>query len=240
MAALRGFITNLGLYNEGELRGEWIEFPIDEDELNEVLDRIGINEEYEEYFFTDYECDLDCFDASSLGEYENIEDLNEIGEKLEKIDDLDLNDEVDAGIAYGLSLNDAIDKAVDGEIIFVDENSNGRTDENLAYAFIESLGGIEELSKGTIDMYIDSESLGRDVRLEYYAQDEEDPETAGEYWCGDEDASDEEIGDAIIDQLGLDGINNKESYFDYETFGRDLRLEGTYVETNKGIYEILY
>ena len=214
MAALRGFITNLGLYNAGELRGEWIEFPIDEDELKEVLDRIGIDEENEEYFFTDYECDLDCFDASSLDEYKNIEDLNEIGEKLEKIDDLDLNEEVNAGIEYGLSLDDAVDKAVDGEILFVDKNDGGNVDEKIAYAFVEGIGGVDQLSKDTINMYIDFEALGRDVRLEYY-QDEDMPETAEEYWCGDENATDEEIGEAVVDQLGFDGINNKEYYFVY-------------------------
>ena len=239
MAALRGFITNLGLYNAGELRGEWIEFPIDEDELKEVLDRIGIDEENEEYFFTDYECDLDCFDASSLSEYENIEDLNEIGEKLEKIDDLDLNEEVNAGIEYGLSLDDAVDKAVDGEILFVDKNDGGNVDEKIAYAFVEGIGGVDQLSKDTINMYIDFEALGRDVRLEYYKDDEDMPETAEEYWCGDENATDEEIGEAVVDQLGFDGINNKEYYFDYSSFGRDLRIEGNYVTTNDGIYEIV-
>ena len=72
---LRGFITNLGKYNEGELIGEWITFPIDEEELQEVFERIGINEEYEEFFFTDYENNL-----LGLGEYESIEHINEIAE----------------------------------------------------------------------------------------------------------------------------------------------------------------
>ena len=33
MSDIKGFITNLGKYNEGELIGEWIDFPIDEDAL---------------------------------------------------------------------------------------------------------------------------------------------------------------------------------------------------------------
>ena len=52
---LNGYITNLGKYNEGELVGKWIEFPITEEELDEVFEEIGINEEYEEFFFTDWE-----------------------------------------------------------------------------------------------------------------------------------------------------------------------------------------
>lgn len=50
---IRGFITNLGKYSEGELVGEWIDFPISDEELDEVKARIGLNAEYEEYFFTD-------------------------------------------------------------------------------------------------------------------------------------------------------------------------------------------
>ena len=36
------FITNLGKYNEGELVGKWVEFPIDEDDFEEELAEIGI------------------------------------------------------------------------------------------------------------------------------------------------------------------------------------------------------
>ena len=79
---LRGFITNLGKYNKGELIGEWIEFPIDEDDLEEVLEKIGIDgKNYEEYFFTDYETDI--IPELDISEYENIDNLNEFGELLQ-------------------------------------------------------------------------------------------------------------------------------------------------------------
>ena len=70
---IKGFITNLGKYNEGELIGKWITFPIDDEELKEVLEEIGINERYEEYFFTDFENNIFNF-----GEYESIENINDI------------------------------------------------------------------------------------------------------------------------------------------------------------------
>ena len=237
--ALRGFITNLGLYNEGQLVGEWIEFPITDDELDDVKNRIGIDDLHEEWFFTDYECDLDCFDASSLSEYESIEDLNEIGEKLQTVDDQELDHEVSAGLEYGLSLDQAIDKAIDNEILYVDE-SGGNVEEKIALNYIEASGGLENLPEETLNLYIDYESLGRDARLEYYQEDDDMPETAGEYWCGDSRASDEEIGEAIVDESGLDGIRHKDYYFDYESFGRDIRLEGNFVTTKDGIFEILY
>lgn len=239
MANLRGFITNLNAYNIGELLGEWIEFPLDEEELVDVLEKIGINEENEEFFFTDYECDLSCFDASSLDEYETIEDLNDIAEKLDEISDSDLEEEVNAGIEFGLTFTNAIEKAKDGEIIFVDDNKNGDVDQNIGFAYIESIGGTHELSKEIINRYIDFESLGRDVRLEYYQDDDDMPETAGEYWCGDENADDEEIGEAVIDELGIDGVRDIYDYFDVEGFGRDLRLEGNYAVTHDGIFEII-
>ena len=68
---LKAYITNLGKYNEGELIGKWIDFPISKEELQEVFEEIGINERYEEFFFTDYENN-----AFGLGEFESIEHLN--------------------------------------------------------------------------------------------------------------------------------------------------------------------
>lgn len=236
--ALRGFITNLGLYSEGELVGKWIEFPITDDELEDVKSKIGIDDLHEEWFFTDYECDLDCFDPSSLSEYENIEELNDLGEKLQEIDDHNLDSEVSAGLEYGLTLYNSIEKALDGEILFLGP-VDGNIDESIAKNYIEEVGGVENLSEETIDTYIDYESLGRDIRLEYYKDDDDMPETAGEFWCGDENASDEDIGVEYVNQSGFEGVNNKQYYFDYESFGRDIRIEGNFVVTTEGIFEII-
>lgn len=97
---LEAYVTNLGKYNEGELIGEWVTFPIDEEEENELMKRIGCayededgeihNERYEEYFMTDYECEVNIFEK--YGEYVNIETLNELAEQLEDIRDEDLFD----------------------------------------------------------------------------------------------------------------------------------------------------
>jgi len=81
---LKAFITNLGKYNEGALVGEWISFPITQETLTAVLNRIGIGPEYEEYFFTDYECEVDgVYDV--LGEYENVRELNYLGHSLNEL-----------------------------------------------------------------------------------------------------------------------------------------------------------
>ena len=65
------YLTNLGKYNEGYLVGEWVHLPISSEDLKEVFDRIGINEEYEEFFITDYECDI-----FKIHEYDSISYLN--------------------------------------------------------------------------------------------------------------------------------------------------------------------
>ena len=73
------YLTNLGKYVEGCLVGQWVKLPIDEDKLNDILKRIGINEEYEEFFITDYESSFVGL-RDILGEHENIEALNELAE----------------------------------------------------------------------------------------------------------------------------------------------------------------
>ena len=92
-----------------------------------------------------------------------------------------------------------------------------------------------EIPDNLMDTYFDYDAFGRDVRFEYYQEDEDSPETAGEYWCGDENASDEEIGKAVFEELGSDGISNKDNYFDYEAFGRDLTYEGFTITSDGAI-----
>ena len=52
MEEMRIYIANLGKYNEGELVGAWFTPPVD---FEEVKERIGLNDEYEEYAIHDYE-----------------------------------------------------------------------------------------------------------------------------------------------------------------------------------------
>ena len=40
--AFEAFITNLGKYNEGFLVGEWVKFPVTNEEMQVVFRRIGI------------------------------------------------------------------------------------------------------------------------------------------------------------------------------------------------------
>jgi antirestriction protein len=148
---LRGYITNLGKYNEGHLIGEWIEFPISEEELEAVYERIGINEEYEEIFFTDWECDFD----TGLGEYENIDDINELAEALEAADE----DLIEAYIeATGDSLREALDHAE--EAIFYP----GYTLEEVAEEIVTDCYNLPEFAL----RYFDYEAFARDLSFDGY------------------------------------------------------------------------
>lgn len=89
MAILRGALTNLGKYNEGELDWTWLSFPCTQEQIDSAMKKIGIGEDrgdgyvYEEYFFTDWVSPDDL----GLGEYIRIEDVNELAEKLQDIKD---------------------------------------------------------------------------------------------------------------------------------------------------------
>lgn len=75
---MRIFLTNLGKYNEGELCGEWLKLPCSKEKLAATLVSIGIGKYYEEYFITDYDCDI----GLEIGEYTNLNALNEVAERI--------------------------------------------------------------------------------------------------------------------------------------------------------------
>ena len=75
MATLNVFITNLGAYVAGELRGEWLGLPASEEERKAAWERIGAPEEV---FYTDYEAEDVPGIASKLGEFESLDKLEEL------------------------------------------------------------------------------------------------------------------------------------------------------------------
>ena len=155
---LKVFITNLGKYNEGELIGEWVSLPVDESELEEVLERIGINEEYEEYFITDYETE---FDGLKVDEYSNIEELNELAEQLESLDEYAL-EKVGAIVeAYGADLKEAIEN-IDDYTYY-----SGKTLEDLAYEYVEEMNLPEFAQR-----YFDYKAFARDLGFDGYTETE--------------------------------------------------------------------
>lgn len=163
---IKGYITNLGKYNEGALIGKWITFPIDEDELNEVLKEIGCcyededgerhNKEYEEFFFTDWESEIDL----DLGEHENIDYINEIAETIENWSDWEQTVFEAAVEMWGLK--EVLEHDID------DYNLIGaiQNDYDLGYYWAVESGCYDLDKMGSLANYIDYEAFGRDIRFE--------------------------------------------------------------------------
>lgn len=155
------YLTNLGRYNEGVLMGEWVKLPVDKDKLQEVLDRIGINQQYEEYFISDYET---LFANLHISEYASINDLNELAERIEGLADHDydklaavLECESSTSIAEILELIDDLDS--------IELLEDVDSDEGLAEYYLDN-GYIFCEVPDNIKYYLDLQRLGRDIRLE--------------------------------------------------------------------------
>lgn len=153
------YLTNLGAYTEGVLRGNWVD-PSTCD-WEEELKKIGIGEsrgegmgEYEEYFITDY--DDAPFD---LGEYESLDHLTEIANYCEE---------------YGTELvgamqnntgdwDDTVERLDSGDysLVYLDDGWGDET-ERLGYAYVEEgLFGIQIPSE--LENYIDYSAIGRTI-----------------------------------------------------------------------------
>lgn len=156
----RIWICNLGKYNEGELEGEWVDLPCDDlyETLGGVYERIGINDKYEETFIADYDNDY----GYAVGEYDDLDYLNEIAEELEALPDYECDvweslhdggynhDEIMDIIRYGdyITYGNCIDM---GDVAM------------LAY---EMSGQLAEIEKVMPSYYVDWDSIGRDMDIE--------------------------------------------------------------------------
>ena len=185
------YIANLGKYNEGELVGDWISLPFEEEELQELFVKIGVGimvdgeykhgkiesvggheYVYEEYAIHDYECDIEGLE---IKEYSSIERLNEIAKALDEIDDWDLkcfealmemdyvriDDIKDSG-----DIRLEIEKYCFSEL---DEDESSisvyNSDKALGYHLAELNGVDNELEKLGISFYFNYETYGRDARF---------------------------------------------------------------------------
>ena len=154
------YLTNLNRYNSGILSYELVKLPVAEDVLQEVLHRIGVNQD-SEYFISDYET---LIPNLHISEYASIQELNELAEKIDGLADCDyeklgavLECESCMSIAEILEIIDDLDSfdLLDG----ID------TDYAIGEYFVE----VSDLLHGIpdhIQRYFDFESYGRDIRLE--------------------------------------------------------------------------
>jgi hypothetical protein len=152
-------LTNLGKYNEGKLVFTWLELPCTDDELEAAKAKIGINEQYEEWFITDFETDIP---GLKIGEYENIEELNDLITEYDALAEYE-QEKVAAIIeAEGISLKEAMEIDPD-EIELITDVKN---DYDLGYYYINETGIYDLKAMGNLANYIDYKAFGYDVRIE--------------------------------------------------------------------------
>lgn len=162
---LNAFVTNLGKYNEGQPVGEWVSFPITREEMQAVFDRIGINEQYEEYFISDYDIDIPNL---KLGQYESVDSINYLAGRLNELDTQEMEkfeEVLSSGIdLYQESGMDAyINLTCNLDTYEFYESVNNEYD--LGYYMVHEIGCYNLDAIGDLAMYIDYEALGRDTMI---------------------------------------------------------------------------
>ena len=160
------FITNLGKYNEGDLVGEWVKFPTTTEELDAVFKRIGIGSTddfgnpYEEWFISDYDVYVDGM-YGMLGEYENLDELNYLANKIEEMSDNEYQ-QFEAILeegSYSSSVADLINLTSNLDAFEV--MTDVKNDYDLGYYYIEEAGIYHLSNMGDLADFIDYERYGR-------------------------------------------------------------------------------
>ena len=156
------YVTNLNLYNQGSLYGCWVSLPKDSDELDEVINAVS-RDGKDELFITDFECKL-----FSIGEYDDIEELNEKAEQLEECDDLDA---VAAALDFTEDIDEAEEMAKDCIKIERPAFSWSSDDYIIGEFFVEELGALELPDE--LAPYFDYEAYGRDINYNYHTTEKD-------------------------------------------------------------------
>lgn len=156
------YVANLGKYTEGELKEELVRFPTSKEHMADVLKRIGIGQKrpdgafYEEVFVTGYECNVSSL-SGYLTEYTNLNELNYLAEKIDKIED-GSKEKFEALLEQGDSIHNAKDV-----INLTDNLINAKSEEDLGIYIIHDVEKRE--IPEWLDGYIDYEGYGRDYAI---------------------------------------------------------------------------
>ena len=118
---------------------------------------------HEEYFITDWECDY-----KDIGEYDSMEELNDLAEQMEQLDE-------DEQTAVKLILDNGISKTIEEAQANLENIYNtGQTSmEDVAIEYVNSTNGLDGMADN-LTYYFDYEALGRDMDIDgTYLEDEE-------------------------------------------------------------------
>lgn len=151
---LRIFLTNLSRYAEGDLVGTWLALPADPDVLAAAYAKIGTPED--EYFITDYESD---FDGLTVGEYDNVNDLNEKAMTLAELDDYEIEC-INAMLSEGYDFEYAVEHIDDCVVWY---GCSDMTD--VAEQYCDECDILSSIPEN-LQPYFDYEAFGRDMSFE--------------------------------------------------------------------------
>ena len=231
---MRVWIGDLGAYNAGELKGEWVNASDVQEAWKHLRENEGYGEEY-------YIGDVEGVPRDLAGQY-GYGDLDEIANYANTMESHDNPEAFQAYVdATGLNMEDAVEQFEDryaGEAGDMGRRGSYDLPMGFVYDLIDDTGGVEEIMKNNPGSYVDREKLVRDLSYDNRYDIQEDDEGSkvvdedGEvvYHGSDfNDAegwiqqSDEELADELIEGGGL---SNPDSYFDYEQYAFDLVVGG--------------
>ena len=208
--------------------GEWVSFPATPEEIQKAFEKIGIgtNDEfgnvYEEWFITDYNCNLDGLVKNiNFGEYENLDELNYLVSKIGELNPYELEkfkivlevSDYTGSIKDVINLTDNLDK--------YDIYPDVKNCEDLGIYYVDEL----ELAKVSDELryYIDYESYGRDIALDENGQFTENGyvrdngDSFEEYYDSTIESIPEEYRVMNFMEISEKGMEN----MDYETFKKE-------------------
>lgn len=151
---LKIYVTNLKKYNEGALVGEWVELP--HEDIESVINQISNNNK-DGLFISDFETDVQGLE---VGEYDDIEILNDITEQIDDLSDGELI-AFQAYLLNSSSLNEALEKATDGNYTIYENCDNM---EDVAYEVVNDCGLLDGVPE-EVKIYFDYEAYGRDMDI---------------------------------------------------------------------------
>ena len=123
--------------------------------FGDILEEIGVDgEQYEEWFATDYECDLSEV-AQELGEYASFDELNRVAEALE-----DWDEGLGEAVIDIWGVDDLLNSTPDDYLYF-----EANDDEDIGYYYAEEFGILDEVP-ANLRNYFDYEAYGRDIRID--------------------------------------------------------------------------
>lgn len=163
------WLCNLGKYNEGTLVGKWVDLPVDD--FKPILDEIGINKEYEEYFIADYECDF-----YKVHEYDNIYFLNYATKLVQDycMGNTDKIAEINVAQMHTSPSNlvELINLILQlDDLGFIHLPNEGDTDYEIGEHFAEIDGVYQYLSERNLECYFDYAKYGHTIAFDYTIDD---------------------------------------------------------------------